>query len=370
MLKKKPKKIVKNILFLFFLLIIVFLVFLLFKKSTINYKVNNWYITESYNQKENYYTWNFSNQEKTLNYFLNSSKKIKSKEIKSIEEHTLDDTTCLKVEGKTIRVPVLCLKDNTEISVNFINKSLKEELNITSSSSTEDTYNNTTIYNLDNHIYYLWNYKGFSVISANTKKEINLFNKETYTPKLITKINNKLIVPDLDSEYSFSKIYIIDMLTMRVNEWSIKEPIYFDSSILGTKDNDIYLIDKHEKKEWVLNIKKKTIKVVGTESKGGIIYQNGFNKVTMNKLLYQDNTFINDNLVTYNIQDNYIYKNFQSKQIKVLNNNDFKIISFYNDDIFYLNKDTLYHFDGTKETKVLTNFEWHFNNDNQIFITD
>ena len=151
-------------------------------------------------------------------------------------------------------------------------------------------------------------------------------------------------------------------------EWQLKEKIYFDSVILGVYDKELYLVDKHEKKEWTINPSKKKIKLIAESNEKGLTYQNGFQKVMMTKLTTQDYYFTGFNVFEYQI-DNGLYKSNLFGKEKILNESPKVIVGQKDDTVYYLKEDKLYMnspFYG--EVLLMSYFEWNFNYQNVIFI--
>ena len=72
-------------------------------------------------------------------------------------------------------------------------------------------------------------------------------------------LNNYVIIPDYNEQYYFSKLYIININTSRVEEILLDNKISFNSVFLGDYKNIVYLLDKKEEKEYKINIKKKEV---------------------------------------------------------------------------------------------------------------
>ena len=69
--------------------------------------------------------------------------------------------------------------------------------------------------------------------------------------------------------------------------WQLNYDISFESYILGTVDNYIYIVDKKNKTEYRLDIKTREMKVVGNDTNGGITYNNSkYEDISMYTLSY------------------------------------------------------------------------------------
>jgi hypothetical protein len=114
------------------------------------------------------------------------------------------------------------------------------------------------------------------------------------------------------------------------------------------------------------------MRIVGTNSKKGIIYNNDKEtKISLTKLTSEEQSFTYDNNYKFIIKDNTLYlQNIDSSiKTKISNNTVDKIVYINNDNVYYLVKDTLYFYNLTYgEVALITYPEWEFNNDNVIFI--
>ena len=144
-----------------------------------------------------------------------------------------------------------------------------------------------------------------------------------------------------------------------------------DSYILGKYNKSIYLVDKKNKVEYEIVPYRKRMRIVGNKNKDGIIYQDEFKNVSMNKLTSKELTFTMTNAYNYVIDNNKLYLKLYNSDNKLLINDleNIKIIDQIDDNLHYLSNDILYSYNLYSGSKKLMNyFEWNFNNDNMIFI--
>lgn len=361
-------------LLLIIILITAIVAFLLFRKKdyTITYTVNDYEITESYHKENNYYSFIIKKDQTELFALVNNQHFSSKRNIDKITEYQTETETCMKVSSNKVRIEPLCMKNDAQISYYLVSDEMKEKLEVTSESEEDTlktTYNNINVYHYKNHNYYIWNYQGFYHINENTTEDIQLFDKDIYNPTLITQVNDILVIPDYNADYYFDKIILLDMNTGHITTWSLHTSIYFDSSILGAYQDELYIIDKHEKIEWKLNIEKQNQERIGTEQKGGRIYEYGWTNVTMNRLLYQENTFKGTTILEYIIEEDGLYASYDNHQIKIRESAPSKILSYTNDTVYYLVNDNVYSYNKEEGEKLLLNyFEWNFNSENVIFI--
>ena len=374
MKKAKIKQRRRLALLLIIILIIVLVLFFLFQRKdyTVTYSVNDYEITESYHKEEDYYSFIIKKGE-TEHFAIVYNQHFSSKKnIDQITEYQTQTESCITISSNKVRIEPLCTKEETQISYHLVSDEMKEKLGVTSETKEDTiltTYNNINVYHYRNHNYYIWNYRGFYHINENTTENIQLFDKDIYNPTLITQVNDTLVIPDYNADYYFDKVILLDMNTGRTTTWTLETSIYFDSAVLGVYQGDLYIIDKHEKTEWQLNIAKQKQERAGTEQKGGKIYDHEWTNVTMNRLLYQENTFKGTTILEYNIKEDGLYAIFDNHQMKIRESAPSKILSNTDNTVYYLVNDNVYSYNKEEGEKLLLNyFEWNFNSENVIFI--
>ena len=374
MKKAKIKQRRRLALLLIIILIIALVLFFLFRRKdyTVTYSVNDYEITESYHKEEDYYSFIIKKGETERFAIVYNQHFSSKKNIDQITEYQTETESCITISSNKVRIEPLCTKEETQISYHLVSDEMKEKLGVTSETKEDTiltTYNNINVYHYRNHNYYIWNYRGFYHINENTTENIQLFDKDIYNPTLITQVNDTLVIPDYNADYYFDKVILLDMNTGRTTTWTLETSIYFDSAVLGVYQGDLYIIDKHEKTEWQLNIAKQKQERVGTEQKGGKIYDHEWTNVTMNRLLYQENTFKGTTILEYNIKEDGLYAIFDNHQMKIRETAPSKILSNTDNTVYYLVNDNVYSYNKEEGEKLLLNyFEWNFNSENVIFI--
>lgn len=374
MKKAKIKQRRRLALLLIIILIIALVLFFLFRRKdyTVTYSVNDYEITESYHKEEDYYSFIIKKGETERFAIVYNQHFSSKKNIEQITEYQTETESCITISSNKVRIEPLCTKEETQISYHLVSDEMKEKLGVTSETKEDTiltTYNNINVYHYRNHNYYIWNYRGFYHINENTTENIQLFDKDIYNPTLITQVNDTLVIPDYNADYYFDKVILLDMNTGRTTTWTLETSIYFDSAVLGVYQGELYIIDKHEKTEWQLNIAKQKQERVGTEQKGGKIYDHEWTNVTMNRLLYQENTFKGTTILEYNIKEDGLYAIFDNHQMKIRESAPSKILSNTDNTVYYLVNDNVYSYNKEEGEKLLLNyFEWNFNSENVIFI--
>lgn len=367
-MKLKKKRLLQIVLVITILIIILIFNLVKRKNYEVEYTIDGYNVVENFNQK--LYTFRISNEDNSFSFLENIKYVKKHRLINNIEEIKLDNEYCLIIKSDYFTYNPLCVVDNEEVDYHLVSNEMQEKLDFKDREDEEEkTYNNIQINNLLDYKYLVWNYKGFDLISKNDTKTINLFSSDTYDIPLSKMVNNYLLIADYDSKYNFNKFYIINVLKGTKEEFKIKDEISFDSYILGSYKESIYLVDKKNKIEYEIVPHKKKIRKVGTENKQGVIYtKNGLEKISLTKLVSKEYSFYDDNLYDYKIIDDKLVQELNKDTMLVSNKKVKDIIDIKDDNVLYLVDDTLYFYNTLYgEVKVMTNFEWNFNYKNNIY---
>ena len=362
----KPKKRV------YILLIIIILALVIFKiphNFKISYKVKNLLVKEEYNKKLKIHYLTINKDKKTYEFITdNKGRKV----IKDIDYFEHAKNKCLGVSTKEEKLRPICYNNDTLKDIALLNdKEINKHYKINSKNKDLNiTYNNVTIHNLNNASYLLWNYRGFYYLKNNVTDNIKITDKDVYNLKVITRINNLLLLADYQEEYQFNKFIILNLENGKKVEWEVDYDISMDSYILGSYNKSVYLVDKKSKIEYEIVPSYKKIRIVGTSDKKGIIYNNDFEKIALNKLVKKELSFKKEESYNYKIKNNQLYLSLynSSHNILITNNKNLKIVDKDKDRIYYLSDNKLFSYSPLEGEKLLLeNFEWNFNYENMIF---
>ncbi len=368
--KVKYKRRLYFICFVVLLILILCREFLKSKNYEIDYKRNEISIHEQYKKDLESYFYTFTVQDKEFTTAIAKKYIVSRKLVREIAVYEEDDEMCLDISSNQLSFEPLCRKNDEQLSFALVSDKMKEHFSKYHLTVPDDTssYEAINVHSYMYHNYYLWNYRGFYHLNNQKQETISLFSNDIYTPKLIIATRDYLFVPDFTSEFYFSKAFVIDAATGKVITWKLKHEIYFDSEVLGVIGNNIYLLDKHEKKEWKINLKATKLDLVGSEKKDGVIFQDKWLTVNMAKLLNQNSFF--SGLKNINFVNEDSLKAYVLDKAILMKKEPVKEIIFSKDDeVYYLLNDSLYMNSFlTGEVKLLTNFEWNFNYQDMIFI--
>ncbi len=342
-----------------FILLFSLFLFFYFKKNsyTLEYKINDINVKETYDKDKKYYLFIFNYENKEYSFITYAKYSNKRKLVKDIKISKNDDLTCLKPEFDNIPSYQLCHN-----GVNQVDLATPNNPDLLKS------YENFNIYDLNNKTYLLWNYHNFVYLNNKENKLIKLFTKDIYNINLITTYNNYLIVPDNNSEYTFNKIYLINKDNGKKEVIDLRYDLYYnDTYFLGNFKNNIYLYDKKQEQEYYINLKKK--KIYKTSNK--VLINNKWLDISTYKLKQNEGLFQNDSIFSYVIDNEKLYAKYLDYQIQI-SLLEAKMIVYQKDfDVYFLSDNTLYYYNPYQGLKKLISYsEWDFNYKNMIYIFD
>lgn len=346
----------KLIIFILFF-IVVFGIYLYFyfipKDYEIKYDVDGFEVTETYNKKEKIYYYLIDNK---YDFIVEKKYSNKRRLLQKIES----SDNCITSSFKDDILNEICYieEENYQVISNLTQpKKIAEQKNV-------------TIYNYDNSIYTLWNYKGVYLIEEGRFEDIDLIKKSIYNNRLSVLIDYLFVLPDYDNT-EYNSFILVDVENGKKTVWDIDYEISSDSYVLGTYEDDIYLVDRKNKIEYKINPFRKKIEIVGTNEKKGTIYNNGFEGISLVKLTSKDYEFTYNSFYNYFVENDNLFLSYLDKKnkTKISSFDGGEIIKIDNETIYYLTDFTLYKFSPNEgNIKLLENFEWNFNKSNQIFI--
>lgn len=346
----------KKLITLIFILIILFIIFIYFLTAkhnyTLEYKINDAIIKETYKKDDKIYVFNINIDNKDYEVISFDKYTNQRKLIQDIKVTKEDNNTCISFISDYITLYDVCSNDfeyyypSNEISFN-----------------SKKTYKNIIINDLNNQTFLLWNYHEFIYLNNDKQTTLKLFNKDIYNLDLIYQTKEYLLVPDYNKDYKFDKIYVINSKNNKVSEIKLRFELYFDSYFLGEHKNKVYIYDRKTEIEYYIDLKKKDIYKTSYK----LLINNNFEKTTNQKLKNNKLTFTTKEQYNYYLKDNKLYGKYTKDYL--IDTNVTKIVKSTNLDIYYISKDTLYYFNPTKGKKALLKYsEWEFNQNNMINI--
>lgn len=352
----------KKVYILILILIILFLIFFPRKNnknSNINYIINGFNVNENIKNNKTYIK--ITNKEDNYYYTLdNKYKKI----VKNIELYSDKVYNCIYItfNNDTNSNDLICNKDNINYlySTGEIKSSTLDSYyeTLLKQNKIKLLYNDITTYDkkdlftfYTNNIIktlFITTYKGLYVIDDNIE-EINLFDSDVYEQDIKVFYKDKYIIANYNEQYDFNSFYIVDLKTKKVSTMKSKYNISFNSELIA--DNDyIYLKDKDNDKNYIIDIENKIVKLIEEVKITQYIkdykivkeIDNTYYLEKDNVLYKTSNTNLEDITYLFNLNNK---KNIQIGKSYICFNNDIDLLCYYK---------------NTYQT-LLTNNEFKFN---------
>jgi len=343
------------------------------KNYQITYFKEDYQILESFNKDLNYYQFLVKYDDQIFPLIVPGNYLVRRQLVDEIKLVQNNQHVCLVLQIEKGIYPV-CYQGEELVSFHLISNRLKEQLGFnfkTFSSNVTDNHKNLRIYNLlDNH-YYIWNYKEYFYISDKQKQNIPLLKEDNYNNVLAYKINHYLITPNYDRRFAFDEFLIIDTRRVELSSMKFEEEIEisYDSYYLGYDQDDLYLVDRRNRLQYKINIRRNKLSIIGSLEENGVWYNNGWENISLTRLINQDYIFKRDQIHNFILEDERLYYQINEYKILLSNQNVKTIVDIIDNEVYYLVGNILYMYsDRTGEVKLVENSEWSFNYQNTIFI--
>ena len=365
---------IKKVILVVFLLVLVYCGYrILYKEHELTYTIDKYNIKEHFFiNKSHKYDLIISKDKLNYTYTLDKNLSKEKRIIKSIKTFKSNNLVCIIPIYKTdIDKNVYCNLNNEEVSIDYLLKTYNSDFKIIkkkikkykikypSSSNAYKKYKNNTVFQnniLDNYNYYIWNYRGILVLNNKELKYQKVLKYDLYDNIMATSIDRYYVLFENTNVNGIENIYYYDSRKNKLNTFKLKEKLSKDSYINGVVDNIIYVTDRKNKKEYKINIYKKTITQVDDDI-NYIVYENN-NKKELSKSdffmndQYFDNTYTIDNKIKDN---NYLYYYKNNRIYKVLDTNkkhskllleldDIKEWKVYDGVVIIMARDTIYQY--------------------------
>ena len=329
----------KKLKTLILVLVIIFIIFniykLFIKEHKVSYKINKYNIEEHFLTKDkHHYDFTITNKKEKYIYTLEENLRKKKKIITNIKTYKSNNLICIvPTYKKELEKDIYCNLDGSEVSKNYLkdtnnkdfNKILsKSKINLFKESNIKSKYKKLHIYkkNLDNNIYFIWDYKGVYIIDSDDVRYQKILDYDLYDNVLSVSVDRYFVLFENTSVNGIENIYYYDTKKDRLKTFKLKKKLSKDSYINGVVDNLIYITDNKKKKEYTLDIRKRKLKSIDKDQTSYIVYKNREVK-ELNKSDYfmEKQIFVNNkvNNYKYTMEDNKLYKiRDDQKESKIL----------------------------------------------------
>jgi len=353
-------------------ILIYLLVVLLPRNYTITYNIDNFKVTESYNRYLNYYTFLIEYENKTFPLIYQGRHIATRQIVTNIEKISYEDSICLSIYIQEALYPVCYIGDEL-VSFHLTVEEIRnkyQDLIFEFGTNVIDTLDSLRIYNYLDNKYFVWNYRGYYFLSEEQNRNINLLDSDDYNNALALKVNHFLITPNYDRNHTFNELFIINTSNLELSSFVFdEEEIPYNSYFQGVQGQYAYLVDRKNRLQYQINVRRRTIEVIGTTNRPGKWYNNGWEEISLTRLVNEEYIFRSNQVHNFVLNGSNLYYLIGNYQKRVSNQDVKKIIYIDNDRVFYLVENVLYMFSNvTGEVRLISNPEWHFNFQNKIFI--
>ena len=387
------KYLIKNLII--FLLVFIGLkqvIFMFDKGHTVNYNIGNFNIKETYTSKNNNYYFKIQSDKFNINFQISENYKKSEKIIKKLYYKKIDNYSCIFPIFKDRKqlTDIMCKKDNIIYYANALNdeniqkefekygykSKYEDKADKIAISNTQEIYKD----NIQKNTYIaLETYKGLKLFNGK-ETEVKLFENDIYKKPVSIFTDKYYLVADYNSEYTFNKIHLVNIINGEKEIIRSYDDISFDSYIMGEVEGKIYLFDKENNRQYEIDLEEKMINNVG--DKNNIKYYNGnWTKISLNEAKsekkfttykdvkgYEKVDKINNYYYFYK-KDNDKYKVYKAdinnKKLKtyLFDTTDIANITYIKDNIYYKNGTTLNLYSKNSSRKLISDKEIEFNND-------
>ena len=387
------KYLIKNlIIFLLVYLGLKYIIFIFDKGHVVNYNIGNFNIKETYSSNDNGYYFKIKSDKFNTNFQIKENYKKSEKIIKKIYYKKIDNYKCILpiFKGNSQLLDIMCTKDNIIYYANTLNnEDIKKEFekykykNKYQDKAKQISISNTqSIYkeNIKKNTYIaLETYKGLKLFNGK-ETEIKLFENDVYKKPISIFTDKYYLVADYNSEYTFNKMNLVNIINGEKITIRSYDDISFDSYIMGEVEGKIYLFDKENNKEYEIDLEEKMINQIG--NKNNIIYYNGkWTTITLNEAKsgkkftthkdikgYEKVDKINNYYYFYKKDNNkyQVYRaDIKNKSLKtyLFDTTDITNIAYINDNIYYKYLNTFYFYSRNGSRKLISDKEIEFNSD-------
>lgn len=365
----------KKLTIMILLIIFCFSFFLLsyFKARNydVTYKKNSYEVNEKYIKKDKNYVITISDKKDKFTFVISEKYNRSRKLVNKIIKYKTTNEECLEIKFNKSEILPVCKNNDGFISYFLTTDEMKEKINNKKYQMKLNKgvtqYKNIKVNNINNKKILVWNYHGFYYIDKNKKEDIKLSKIDVYNPKLLGQIDNYIVIPDYDQGYEYKNLKILNVNSLKLSNLELDEPISNESYVLGINEKSLFIFDKKYEKEYELVPYKLKYRIVSPR-----IYNNKkLVTKSIKSLTNNEEQFIYDNIYSYSIKDNKLYrKNKYNINTELISNQAVKeIISQINDEVYYISGDKLYMYsDKYGEIIILEYFELNFNYKNIIYI--
>lgn len=320
-MKKKGKKLMVIILLI---LIIIFVRHIIKTNHKVEYKISNYKIIENFKiiNKKHQYTIRISNKDKVYTYILNKNINKQKQIIKDMKTYKSKNISCIIpiYKNKKLENNIYCLNGKEQVSnyslqnnkdyKNILKKANKYNIQSISNSNKTSKYKKINIYKdniSEKDIYTIWDYKGIYIIKNNNYQYKSILSNDIYDNVMSIIVNKYYVIFDNRSVNGIEKIYYYDLAKDKLKEFTSQEKISKTSYVNGIYNNEIYVTDTKEKKQFKINVKKEKVEEISTNNEY-FLYRNNKKTILDKTSFFKKNQYFTN----YKVEN----KKIESQDIK------------------------------------------------------
>ena len=361
-------------IFMYSILIIIFILFLKYYNSNykMEYKLDNYIIKTVYKNKRFYYE--IKDNDHIYNFDIYGKRKLSKSKINKITIIEDESFKCIYPTIKDIKTYPLCYVNDVYTDYNLIESDLLKDYKNENKDDGKPIKDFVYFNNLNNNEHIaLWNYKGYTIMSGKSYRNIELFKKDKYDNTLAYLYDKYIYMANNDQNHEYNSLVKLDITDFSHETIDLGYNLDFDSYIVGSVKKNIYIFDNKYSILYEFNTKKKETKIIGNNEMGFVKYENG-------KFVPCSKTEYKTDKIRYNneLESNYVYKSNNGIFKTIKNNNkvnqkiingDVKLLKEFNNKIYYSNNNYLYMYTPNNgSNKVFYYYELEFNGNNMIFV--
>ncbi len=283
------KRVFYFILLLFILFVVYqFVVMLFIDHHQVSYTIaqdeKSFSITETFSKenKQDHYFFEIQEGDHLFYFHSNTSMGKRDHVIQALEVFLQNDLYCLyPVLEKDTPSSIVCLKDGKLVSY----ASLRQQNNVDIGSFVEilqnkgyqnpgwqvsytsKEYRGKLVYQdnlIDGEIVTLWNYQGLDLYQKEDLSSISLLSSDRYENDFGALVSHYYIIPNYDQKHDFNTMYLVNLLDHSKKSLYFDDDISFDSYVQGVVDSKYYLFDREHKKQYEINPKQASSRLIGS----------------------------------------------------------------------------------------------------------
>lgn len=405
------KRIIKFVIAIGFILFIFqFAVMFFVNKHEVSYTLSGkddvYTVKEQFQKVKKKHYYNFEVLDKEKNKFIfyyNEDYKKKKKILNQVRTYKEGNIYCMVPIFKDNKLGgIVCRENNELVSFDYLKRrgisfdkwkgELQTEGYIVDDTDSVATQAGVTLYNHfpTDYAVSIWNYHGLYILKNNHIKNLSVLDSDYYENTLGILVGNYYVIANTDQDFSYNRIYIIDLWNESKDFVDLETEISKDSYFLGVVEDDVYIMDRDKKIEYSFNIKSRKLKEVGNKDTNATMYYNGkweeknIYTVSDNKEMFEMEEkpekleelyhpklvreslnkyyFVTDDNTVY-----YVMKNDLNTKVKLFQDANMKEVKLVDDNLFFISGQDIIMYNLTSGYRKLASHSELLYNSKNIF---